>query len=403
MKKLILVLAILVAVPAFAALDVNLVKVGSQVQIRYTGADPCNLPRGLALAIEVNSTADVCGISGYKVGESNSTSRGFGIYPARITFPLDTNLPPSDWGNPLALDGDPGAGDQTLPSKNLVLEFGSLYAPVHDSVNSPAVDGTLCTLSVECNSAPSFTMKMTDEDIYRGGVVLENGTTVDVNKTLVYTCAAPIPGKATNPDPANDVTGVVPSKVLGWAAGTDANSHRVYFGRVNPPISFKVELPLATTTYDPPTTEMNEVNQSQAYYWRIDEKNDSGTTTGDVWKFTVQECFKDPNTTKYNAWVAWSKPNCWCYRRNCRGDINGLRQGLYWVSAQDLTLFKAAFNKSDSSLTLVSNGICADNNRSKQGLYRVSAQDLVQFKLYLNKSEASVPVCDSNIVNFWSN
>jgi hypothetical protein len=119
---------------------------------------------------------------------------------------------------------------------------------------------------------------------------------------------------------------------------------------------------------------------------------------------TMQECFRsDVNVSQYNAWVAWGKPACWCYRRQCRGDINGLKQGIYWVSAQDLAIFKLAFNKNDSSLTLVPNGICADNNRSKQGIYRVSAQDLVQFKLYLNKSEASVPICDANYVRFWTN
>jgi len=201
MKKLILILAILVvASPAFAALDVNIVKIANgQVQIRYTGADPCNLPRGFALAFEVNSTtADVCGISAYKVGESNSTSRGYGIYPARITFPDppgDQNKP-SNWGNPLADQADPGAGDQTLPSKNFVLEFASLYAPVHDTTNCPNYpNGTLCTLSYEPNGATSFTIKMTGEGQYRitggatatTGVVFEDGTTADVNKSLTIT------------------------------------------------------------------------------------------------------------------------------------------------------------------------------------------------------------------------
>jgi len=184
MKKLILILAILVvASPAFAVLDVNIVKLtGNQVQIRYTGADPCNLPRGFALAFEVNSTADVCGISAYKTGESTSTSKGFGIYPARIV--IDACGVVTGWGNPLADPCDPGAGDQVLPSKNFVLEFGSLYAPANDAVNAPGADGNLCTLSYDCNSAASFTIKMYSENVYRGGVVLENGTAVDVNKSL---------------------------------------------------------------------------------------------------------------------------------------------------------------------------------------------------------------------------
>ncbi|MGB8227396.1 MAG: hypothetical protein WCE45_11125, partial [Sedimentisphaerales bacterium] len=147
MKKLILVLAILVvASPAFAALDVNIVKLaGNQVQVYYKGADPCNLPRGFALTFEVSSTADVCGISAYKVGESNSTSKGFGIYPATIRFdnPADLNIPTS-WGSPIADKNDPlpSGADQELPSKKFVLEFGSLYAPPGvGSANAPGVDG----------------------------------------------------------------------------------------------------------------------------------------------------------------------------------------------------------------------------------------------------------------------
>lgn len=185
MKKLILILAILVvASPAFAVLDVNLVKLtGNQVQVRYTGADVNNLPRGLALAFEVNSTADVCGISAYKTGESTAASKGFGIYPARIV--IEANGTVTGWGNPLADPCDPGAGDQVLPSKNFVLEFGSLYAPPGvGSANAPGVDGNLCTLSFEPNGPNNFTIKMYGEKVYRGGVVLENGTTADVNKTL---------------------------------------------------------------------------------------------------------------------------------------------------------------------------------------------------------------------------
>jgi len=199
MKKLILVLAILVvASPAFAALDVNIVKLtGNQVQIRYTGADVNNLPRGFALVFEVNSTADVCGISRYKSGESvdgtDPCSKGYGIYPARIEFAgADQNIP-TNWGTPLADPNDPlpTDGDQVLPSKKLVLEFGSLYAPP-GSANAPGADGNLCVLSYDTNNSTSFTIKMTGEGQYRitggttatTGVVFEDGTTADVNKSL---------------------------------------------------------------------------------------------------------------------------------------------------------------------------------------------------------------------------
>jgi len=195
MKKLILVLAILLSVPAFAAVSISLVKEspdGNKVDLNYNATDPCNgnLPRAFALIIEVNGTANVVDVNGYKKGESTSASRGYGIYPAKIVID-GNNGTVSQWGDPLAVQGAPGAYDQVLPSQKFVLEFGSLYAPVGDSANCPATSGTLCYLKMDCNSAlGAVTIKATEEDAYRGGVVLENGTTPDPNLTasLLYQC-----------------------------------------------------------------------------------------------------------------------------------------------------------------------------------------------------------------------
>jgi len=321
MKKLILILAILaVASPAFAVLDVNLVKLaGNNVQIRYTGADPCNLPRGFALVIDVNGAkADVNGLGGYKTGVSTSTNRGFGIYPATIAIEPNGNV--TSYGNPIAdaCDPLPVGADQILPSKKLVLEFGSLYAPVHDGANSPATDGNLCTLTIDCNGATGdVNIIMTGENSYRiggaanSGIVLEDGTIVTVNKTLKYTCAA-----------------------ADCYIGTPA---------------------------------------------------------------------------LYAVWVDFNKPDCWCYKRNCRGDADGLKQlTLYWVYSNDLAILKAGYSKTDAQLkTIVSNGkpgICADFCRDKQlTLYRVYSNDLARLKAYYGKAEGLVPICDANLVNYWKN
>ncbi len=109
------------------------------------------------------------------------------------------------------------------------------------------------------------------------------------------------------------------------------------------------------------------------------------------------ECVKS-TAPFYSNWVALGKPNCWCYSRNCRGDINGIKSGPYWVSSLDLDAFRLAFNDS----TLEPGEICADNNRIKSGPYWVSSLDLDTFRLYFNKLEASVPVCDQANYNFWT-
>ncbi len=87
------------------------------------------------------------------------------------------------------------------------------------------------------------------------------------------------PGAATNPNPANNATGVSTTTTLSWTAGSGATSHDVYFGTSNPPASKGNQ---TGTTYNPGTLTANT-----KYYWRIDEKNSVGTTTGTVWNFTT--------------------------------------------------------------------------------------------------------------------
>jgi hypothetical protein len=66
---------------------------------------------------------------------------------------------------------------------------------------------------------------------------------------------------------------------LSWTAGYDATSHDVYFGTSNPPPFVCTQ---TDTTYNP-----GLMYYSTTYYWRIDEVNDSSTTTGEIWKFTT--------------------------------------------------------------------------------------------------------------------
>ncbi len=94
-----------------------------------------------------------------------------------------------------------------------------------------------------------------------------------------FTTIVAAPGKATNPTPANGATGVSTSSTLSWTAGSGATSHKVHFGTVNPPPYLTTQ---ATTTYNPGSLE-----RSTTYYWRIDEVNTNGTTTGDVWSFVT--------------------------------------------------------------------------------------------------------------------
>jgi endo-1,4-beta-xylanase len=99
--------------------------------------------------------------------------------------------------------------------------------------------------------------------------------------TANFTCGGggTLPGQASSPTPANGATSVGTTTDLSWTAGSGATSHDVYFGTTSPGTYRGNQ---ATTTYDTGTMAGNTT-----YYWRIDEKNGSGTTTGNIWSFTT--------------------------------------------------------------------------------------------------------------------
>lgn len=87
------------------------------------------------------------------------------------------------------------------------------------------------------------------------------------------------PTQATATAPVNNAAGVALQTTLSWTSPVCAQSHDIYFGTTNPP-PFMVNR--TTASYTPGTLSPNTT-----YYWRVDEKNYFGTTTGTVWKFTT--------------------------------------------------------------------------------------------------------------------
>jgi hypothetical protein len=86
-----------------------------------------------------------------------------------------------------------------------------------------------------------------------------------------------LPGQAFNPNPPDCAEDVNVSPYLSWTAGYDAESHEVYFGTNNPP-PFIIDQ--NNTTFNP-----GILSRGITYYWRINERNSYGKTTGSVWRF----------------------------------------------------------------------------------------------------------------------
>jgi hypothetical protein len=118
------------------------------------------------------------------------------------------------------------------------------------------------------------------------GTVNVSYNTPNAGKTTVTASSSALPGQAANPSPANGATGVNTTADLSWTAGSGATSHDVYFGTTSPGTSRGNQ---TATTYDTGT-----MANSTTYYWRIDEKNAAGTTTGVVWSFTTAAAPQPP-------------------------------------------------------------------------------------------------------------
>jgi hypothetical protein len=136
------------------------------------------------------------------------------------------------------------------------------------------------------------------------------------------------------------------------------------------------------------------------------------TLTGTTIAFAVAECVK--NTAPFYAdWVAWGKPVCWAYQRNCRGDADGQQViatktvPAHWVGTPDLTILSNAWKKTDAQLVGVVGGICADFDHTAVlatktvPAHRVGTPDLTALSTYWKSS--TTPVCDQTNYNFWTN
>jgi hypothetical protein len=125
--------------------------------------------------------------------------------------------------------------------------------------------------------------------------VLWSFTTVLPDPPEMAIPAAPIDeyGSAAN------VLDVGVGVTLMWFSGDRAASHDVYFGTSSDSLEFKANIPQEDGTYIPETGQTyftwdptpladEDLPYETGYWWRIDEINPGGVTTGSVWNFTTE-------------------------------------------------------------------------------------------------------------------
>ena len=145
----------------------------------------------------------------------------------------------------------------------------------------------------------------------------EDGIKIFFN-TVDYMLGAEPRLKAFVPKPSHAQKDVTLEPVLSWRAGSLAETHNVYFGKVledvneadiTEPRGVLVSQNQDDTTYNPGLLEFG-----QKYYWRVDEVNappDSTVYKGDTWSFTlinyhVVDDFEDYNDySPYMIFETW--------------------------------------------------------------------------------------------------
>ena len=93
-----------------------------------------------------------------------------------------------------------------------------------------------------------------------------------------------LPGAASSPQPSDAATGVtVGGPLLSWAAAPRALSYDVYWGAENTDLDTSINTSFTFLTI----AASADLDADTLYYWRVDAKNEAGTTRGAVWSFTT--------------------------------------------------------------------------------------------------------------------
>jgi hypothetical protein len=131
-------------------------------------------------------------------------------------------------------------------------------------------------------------VRVKDTDGSRGNTQLDT-LWVD-HMSIVTRTAGGLPGAASAPSPVDGATGVITSPELTWSPGTNTEWHEVYFGTES------TSLPLVSGPRVDPQYAPGTLQVGTTYFWRIDESNSMGTTTGAQWRFATAAGACTPST-----------------------------------------------------------------------------------------------------------
>ena len=176
MRRMFLVLIVLAfAMPAMAAVLITATDEGGGI-VRIDYITDANVS-AFALEISFDSNATIVDVNNYHLGESTTSSKGYGIFLDKINgIKINNQGQVTSDGNPIAHKNAPDANGTGLGTGKVILEMGALY----EEGNQPALSGTLCKIRYELLSfwfetPPTTTMTIVG-NATRGNIVLENAS-----------------------------------------------------------------------------------------------------------------------------------------------------------------------------------------------------------------------------------
>jgi hypothetical protein len=389
MKKILVALLVLALVaPAMAVTLSGSDLGGGKMRISYD-VPSGEVLRGVALKLSttvgtatIAGTADVTAIDSFFdvfIDYAFSVPAGFTVTP-RVGHPL---------ANPAA------AGQLTaFPASTFSLSMGAL----DETGNQGGVTGTGVLCEIQYTLTADATIKI-EADTLRGGAVVGDDVTQPTLPADVLLVGAP-PActvtmvsvtKAVNPGFVNtDVTSVT-------AVATSDQGHA---------LQYSFDWGSGYGAYGA-ATQTNTYAFAAAGTETVSVKAKctiDGAESAPMSIVLTRECLKF-SATGYADWkgTTWNRPSCWCYKKQCNGDSDGVLSGPYRVGIPDLSKLLATLNKSNTVVQGVANGICADFDHVASGPYRVGSPDLTKMLTYLNKADVTVPLCTAANYNFNTN
>ena len=121
-------------------------------------------------------------------------------------------------------------------------------------------------------------MTLTPGVYYLAASATSEEFTVSINSNTI-----PVPEMPTSPYPSDGEAGISAPVALTWNFGNYTTSYRVLFGTTYPPTNVLVDW---TDNLSNNVIVSNLINNKN-YFWRVEERNSSGTTVGPVWGFTT--------------------------------------------------------------------------------------------------------------------